>query len=147
MVRRSMQPSARRWLASAIAALALLLGGCAQDLLPASTPHRASDEEINVYPASYNPEILGAMHAYLNNPAGLRDAGISEPALKPVSGATRYVVCVRFNAKTKSGTYAGVKEIAAIFIAGRFDRFVDTPRETCAETTYKPFPELQKLSN
>jgi len=126
---------------------AVALGGCANDLLPAAGgPPRAGDDEINVNPANYRPEILGAMHAYLNDPTGIRDAGIAEPALKSVGGNTRYVVCVRFNGKKTGNVYAGVKEIAAVFVAGRFDRFVDQAKEPCAEAAYKPFPELQKLA-
>ena len=65
------------------------------------------------------------MHAYLNDPTGIRDAGISEPAIKPVGGIQRYVVCVRFNGKKRGNEYAGVKEVAAVFLVGRFDRFVE----------------------
>ena len=42
-------------------------------------------------------------------------------------------------------SWRGVKEIAAVFLTGRFDRFVETAREQCAEATYAPFPELEKL--
>ena len=41
------------------------------------------------------------MHAYLNDPTGIRDAGISDPALKSVGNLQRYVVCLRFNAKKR----------------------------------------------
>ncbi len=126
--------------------LALLCGGCAQELLPSGGPPHASEEEINIYPANYKPDILGAMHAYLNDPTGVREAGIAEPAVKSVGGNNRYVVCVRFNGKKTGNAYAGVKEIAAVFMAGRFDRFVDQAKEQCAGATYAPFPELQKLT-
>ncbi len=43
--------------------------------------------ELNEYPANYKSEILSAMHAYLNDPTGIRDAAISEPALKPTVAA------------------------------------------------------------
>jgi hypothetical protein len=145
MRQREGRRSCRRSLGAALAA-ALLLAGCSNDLLPSGGPPRAADDEINTYPANYRPEILGAMHAYLNDPTGIRDAGIADPALKSVGGNTRYVVCVRFNGKKAGNAYAGVKEIAAVFLVGRFDRFVDQAKEQCAETTYKPFPELQKLA-
>ena len=135
----------RRSVAAALAA-ALLLGGCSNDLLPTGGPPRASDDEINVVPANYKPEILGAMHAYLNDPTGIRDTGIADPALKSIGGNIRYVVCVRFNGKKVGNAYAGAKEIAAVFVAGRFDRFVDQAKEQCADAVYKPFPELQKLA-
>jgi hypothetical protein len=39
-----------------------------------------------------------------------------------------------------------VKEVAAVFVYGRFDRFVDTAHEACADAAYAPFPELGKLT-
>jgi hypothetical protein len=146
-----------------------LLGGCShgQGLSPTGGGG-ADDEDINVRPTNYKSDILGAMHAYLNDPTGVREAGIGEPALKEVGGSKRYVVCVRFNAKKPRGDYAGPKEIAAVFVAGRFDRFVDAPspresanapargsegphgneppRGPCVDATYAAFPELEKLS-
>ena len=86
------------------------------------------------------------MHAYFNDPTGIRDAEISEPALRSINNTTRYVVCLRFNAKKHGGGYAGVKDIAAVFMVGRFDHFVEKPQEACAGMAYAPFPELQKLS-
>jgi len=55
------------------------------------------------------------------------------------------VVCLRFNGKQNGNTYAGVREIAAIFLAGHLDRFLETAHEQCAEAIYAPFPELGKL--
>jgi hypothetical protein len=119
------------------------------------------DDGLNERPVNYKPDILAAMHAYLNDPTGVRDAGIAEPALKPINNIKRYVVCVRFNAKKARNEYAGVREVAGVFVAGRFDRFVEMPRETaneqgqaqeqararapCAEAVYAAFPELEKL--
>jgi hypothetical protein len=122
---------------SLLIVMALALGGCG---------HNASDSDsgINEYPANYKSDILAAMHAYLNDPTGIRDASISEPALK--SSLSRYVVCLRFTAKKNAREYAAPKEIAAIFLAGRFDRFIDTPKDECAGVTYTAFPELQKLT-
>jgi hypothetical protein len=59
------------------------------------------------------------------------------------------VACLRFNAKRTATVYAGTKEIAAVFLAGRFDQFVDSAKEEqelCANAAYTPFPELQTLS-
>ena len=122
----------------------------------------AEDDGLNDRPVNYKPDILSAMHAYLNDPTGVRDAGIAEPALKSINNTKRYVVCVRFNAKKGRNEYAGVKEVAGVFVAGRFDRFVEMPRETpgdqgqaqeqararapCADAVYAAFPELEKLS-
>jgi hypothetical protein len=132
--------------------LALMLGGCAHGSgFGDATP--ANDPDINVLPANYKPEIVAAMHAYLSDPTGIRDAGIAEPALKTVGGNLRYVVCLRFNAKKRGAEYAGTKELSAVFVAGRFDRFAEIPkgehadeRDRCAGAAYASFPELEKLS-
>jgi hypothetical protein len=102
---------------------------------------------IHAFPDNYKSEILAAMHAYLNDPSGIRDAAISEPMLKEVGNGTgtRYVVCVRFDGKRDNGSYAGLKQIEAVFLAGRFDNFVDAPREPCQAATYSAFPELEQL--
>jgi hypothetical protein len=104
-----------------------------------------ADSDINVYPANYKSDIISAMHAYLNNPTGIRDAAISEPALKNSGNVTRYVACLRFTPKKNASEYAAPREIAAVFMAGRFDRFEDMPKEECSGVTYAAFPELQKL--
>ena len=72
---------------------------------------------IHAFPDHYKADILAAMHAYLNDPSGIRDASISEPMLKSISSGTRYVVCLRFNGKQNNGAYGGVKQIAAVFLA------------------------------
>ena len=101
---------------------------------------------LNAYPANYKSDILAAMHAYLDNPTGIRDAAIGEPTLKSKGGTTRYVVCVKFTAKkSRSNDYAAPKEIAAEFMVGRFDQFIENIKDLCAGTTYAPFPELQSL--
>jgi hypothetical protein len=125
-----------------VAGLSLVLGACAHNAPSAE----AVNSELNTPPTDYRSEIIGAMHAYLNDPTGIRDAGIAEPALKTIGNSTRYVVCVRLNAKKRGGGYAGVKDMAAVFMVGRFDHFVEKAQEPCAGATYAPFPELQKLS-
>jgi hypothetical protein len=144
-LRRSMRGEARWRRAGLILGPALLLAACAHGMHGSDTPS-AEEEEINTPPANYKADILGAMHAYLNDPTGIRDAGITEPAIKPVEKNRRYVVCVRFNAKKPGKDYGGTKEIAAVFMVGRFDRFVEKAKEECADVTYAPFPELEKLS-
>ncbi len=118
-----------------------LLGACGHQQLGAD-----SDNGANTYPSNYKSDILAAMHAYLNNPTGIRDAALSEPALKTVGGTTRYMACLKFNGKKNGGNdYAGVREIVAVFLAGRFDQFIEIPKDLCAGVTYVPYPELQKL--
>lgn len=129
-------------------AATLLLAGCAGSHL-GSGGQASSDEGLHAYPESYKSEILAAMHAYLNDPTGIRDAAIAQPMLKRTANGTRYVVCLRFNGKEDNGMYAGDKQIAAEFLAGRFDDFLDTAasREPCAGVTYAPFPELEQLKH
>jgi hypothetical protein len=127
-------------IAVTLLAITFLLGACAHE--------RTEDADINAYPTNYRSDILAAMHAYLNDPTGIRDAAVAVPVLKPASTSlpARYMVCVRYNAKKNATDYAGVKDVAAVFLAGRFDQFVETPKELCAEATYTPFPELEKLA-
>ena len=134
------QIGVRRRFVGLLFGVMFVLNACAHE-------HRAADEsEINVYPATYRSEILAGMHAYLNDPTGIRESGVSEPVIKSVGSDNRYLVCVRFNGKRRGNEYAGVREIGAVFVAGRFDRFVETVREQCAGVAYAPFPELGKLS-
>jgi hypothetical protein len=124
--------------------VAALLGACAHH-----QPVTEGDATVNTYPANYKSDILGAMHAYLDDPTGIRDAAISDPAIKTVGNTTRYTACLKFNAKRDGGKdYVGSKEIVAVFQVGRFDRFLEMAKDTkdiCAGVTYAPFPELQKL--
>jgi hypothetical protein len=131
-----------RWrLAGLLVGATLVLGACAH-----GRSSDAADDDLNLVPTSYKADILAGMHAYLNDPTGIRDAGIAEPALKAIGGNKRYVVCLRFNAKQHGNTYAGTREVAAVFVSGRFDRFVEMAHEQCDDASYAPFPELGKLS-
>src|SRR3974377_1291999 len=80
----------------------LALGACGHDIVPGG-------DEINVYPRNYKSDILAAMHAYLNNPTGIRDAAISEPALKSSGTVNRYVACLRFTPKKNVSEYGGAR--------------------------------------
>jgi hypothetical protein len=130
----------------AVVAASLLLSACAGHLFH-SESDRAADSDINAYPANYKSDILAAMHAYLNDPTGIHNAAVSAPMLKSVSGPTHYIVCLQFNAKTDNGANSGPKQVAAVFLAGRFDNFIEQPAATkaCAEAAYEPFPELENL--
>lgn len=140
-----MNRNGARWRRAALfTAAALLLGACARGGMHFGHEGGA-DEGVHAYPTNYKAEILAAMHAYLNDPSGIRDASIAEPMLKPVGNGTRYVVCMRFNGKRDDGSYAGIKQVEAVFLAGRFDDFVDSPREPCLTVAYAPFPELEQI--
>jgi hypothetical protein len=44
------------------------------------------------------------------------------------------------------GEYAGLKQYAAIFVAGRLDQMVEAKPEECAKAEYEPFPEAERLT-
>jgi len=101
--------------------------------------------EVNVPPANYRAMLLEFLRNNLADPVGVRDAYISEPALKPVGADSRYVVCVRFNAKDEYGQYRGSKDRVAIFFAGKLNQFVPATSEQCGNAAYQRFPELEAL--
>jgi hypothetical protein len=101
--------------------------------------------EENRLPTDYKPRILEEVHRDLDDPTEIRNAAIAEPALKPVGGVTRYVVCVRFEPKDASGRYAGTREMAAVYHDGKMTQLVGATREQCGGAVYQPFPELQRL--
>ena len=57
--------------------------------------------------------------------------------MSSASGSTR---------RKSGGDYAGSRDIAAVFLAGHFDQFLEASREPCAAANYAPFPELEKLA-
>ena len=101
--------------------------------------------EDNIYPADYKSEILDQLHGQLYDPTNIRDAYIAEPAVKTYLTTPRYIACIRFNAKDRSAQYAGSKDMAAFFFAGKITQIVDASHELCGNAPYQPFPELQKL--
>ena len=124
-------------LVAPIALLAVALCGCAGN--------GAQKPEANVYPTNYRPEVVSLLRRKLDDPYGIREASIAEPVLKSVpSGSSRYIACIRFNAKGKDGQYQGAKEFAAYFFDGEITQVVDANREQCGNAAYQPFPELEK---
>src|SRR5438046_131819 len=82
-------------------ALSLALAGCNSDWLG------ARDRTINAYRTppgpNYKADIVAFMRTYLNDPTGVRDAFISEPALRPLESVDRYSVCLRYTARKGYG--------------------------------------------
>jgi hypothetical protein len=124
---------------------AAVLAGILAVVLCACAEHAEPKVEENVVPTDYKAEILKQMRFHVDDPEGIRDAFIAEPALRPYGTVSRYIVCVRFNARNNEGRYLGSKDMAAFYYAGRITRIVDADRELCANSAYQPFPELQKL--
>ena len=127
--------------------LMLALAACGKTVDELSLDqHRADWAAANVYPTNYRAELIAYLRTYLNDPTGIREAAISEPALKPAGFGDRYVACVRFNPKRAGGGYAGAKDHLAIYAGGKLDRFVDAAGENCKDAAYAPFPELERLT-
>lgn len=125
---------------------ALCLASCASggDDSISYAVNRGSENQP--YPANYRADLLAFLKTYLNDPRGVREAGIAEPALRTIRGRQRYVACVRFNTREAGGSYGGVKERAVLYIDGRLDRMIEDPGETCAGASYAAFPEMEKLT-
>jgi hypothetical protein len=136
-----------------VAMVVLQFNTCSQ--YDAYREYVASNQRSNtVPPQNYKTEILSLMRTYLNDPTQVRDASISEPVIKPVDGADRYIVCLRYNAKKSDGKYAGSKDTIVTFRDGRLNRLIDARdprearevREQCKDVPMQPFAELQQLT-
>lgn len=129
------------WPALAPSLFALMLGACS-GFGGSSTP---APTEANTMPKNYRQEIADFMRLTLENPVKIKDAFISEPALKPVGGMTHYVSCVRFNPRNAEGQYQGNIERMALFLGGRLNQFLPAERDVCAGVAYQRFPEAEIL--
>ena len=133
-------------LAAAVVVLACAVSGCTygdREHLSYAANETAADQ---TYPDNYRPELLAFMKTYLNDPRGVREAAITSPEQRPVGGRQRYVVCARYNARESDGGYPGVKDRAVLYVGGRLDRVIEDGGEICSKASYKPFPEMEKLT-
>ena len=134
--------------------LAVALAGCGSGRL-----REERETRINVYPDNYRTDLLAALHTYVSDPTHIRDAYVSDPAIRPIGAQNRYAACVRFNARNSDGHYTGSKDVLAVFVAGRFDQFIDSSlgpagqssqaspvKELCSQAEYKRFPELEAMA-
>lgn len=136
--------------------LAMALAGCAS-----GRSRELREARNNIYPDNYRADILAGLHSYLSDPTHIRDAYISDPSLQPIGRLNRYAACVRFDARNSDGRYVGSRDVLAVFVAGRFDQFVDDStqlgpanqanpttivKELCGAAEYKRFPELEAAS-
>ena len=135
--------------------MTLVAGGCSTDVGPSRAELKAQWDAQNVYPQNYKNDLLAFLRTYLNDPTHIREAGVSQPALKSVGPGERYVACVRYNARTSGGQYAGVHDSAVVFVSGKLDRFLDGGKHLeggravkafCKDVAYAPFPELERLT-
>ena len=132
--------------------MVLALAACA------SGPSReAREARVNVFPDHYKADLAAAVRTYVADPTKIRDAYVSDPGIRAIGPQNRYAACVRFNAKNSDGRYLGSRDLMAIFVAGRFDQFVDPSlpgsqsavatqvKEQCGQADYNRFPELEAL--
>lgn len=131
--------------------LLLLLGGCfgtGSDEAVVFSRSRYGETAAQPFPANYKGELLAFMRTYLNDPTNVREAQISEPVQRDVAGGRRYYLCVRYDARDSSGQYTGLKERAAFYLDGRFDRLVERAQSFCPAPaqSYAAFPELERLT-
>ncbi len=101
--------------------------------------------EENVYPVDYQAKIKDWLRLQVADPKSIRDAYIAEPALKARGAVTRYIVCLKYDAKNESGQYQGNKEFAAFYYAGEITQIAEATREMCENALYRPYPEIEKM--
>ncbi len=83
-----------------LGALAAALGGCSSEW----SQQRSRAREANLAPpVSYKSDIVAFMHTYLNDPTGVHDAFVSEPATRTLENVERTKVCLRNNARKSYG--------------------------------------------
>ncbi len=127
------------------AVAAFLLGACSSSPLSFGRNEPPPVDE-NAFPSNYRAAVLKIVtNSQAYDPTNIREAAISEPALKSVGGTPRYVACVRFNARNMNRQYAGLTEYAAYFFGGDLNQFVKSTGDVCAGAAYAPFPELEKI--
>ena len=122
----------------AVALLAITLCAC-------SSFGEKKQIEENVYPADYKVRIREWLALQVADPKSIRDAYIAEPALKARGAVTRYIVCLKYDAKGENGQYQGNKEFAAFYYAGQITQIAEATRETCENALYRPYPEIEKM--
>jgi hypothetical protein len=124
----------------AVGASVLALCGC-----NSFVPEKETPVVENLYPKGFKAAILDRLRAQLPDPKGIHDAVLAEPALKPRDQITRYIACIRFDAKDDRGKYQGNKEYAAFFYNGDLTQIVAVTDDVCKQAAYQPFPELERL--
>lgn len=124
-------------------ALAACAGGGEERYFPGS---RLGPGVAQPFPANYRADLIAFMRTYVNDPTGIRDAAITGPFQKDISGLRRYLVCVRYSARDFNGRQTPVSDRAALFLDGRFDQILDRPGDTCAGQAFAAFSELERLA-
>jgi hypothetical protein len=130
---------------AAVVGIALAVVGCA-GVSDEPLPYMASSGmAVQPYPSNYRADLTAFMRTYLNDPGAVRDAIIAEPLQRSIGGRQRYIACVRYTA-TGKGDGNAQNDRAALFLDGRLERLIEKAKDLCANATYVPFPEMEKLS-
>jgi len=129
----------------AVLLLPLVLAACQTDEGGSSSSLLPTDDKPQSMPSNYRAEILAFMRTYLNNPVGVREAGLAEPVQRTVGGRVRYVGCVHYAERQSDGTYREPRDRAILFVNGRLDRVLPSGGDECAGVVYAPFPDLEKM--
>ena len=129
----------RRLALATLMAAAVALGACSamEGKGPAVDP--------NIFPSDWQNEIINTLTGSLDDPNAIRQASVTEPALKAAGTEQRYVVCTRFDARDINGQYTGAQERIAYFYAGHLNQMVRANSGQCAGAPYRPWPELEKF--
>ena len=135
-----------------LAGLAAGLGGCSgyktDNMLDYITPGKVPVTPPVVtdrYPDSYRTDIANFMRTWLENPGKVKDAFVSQPVLKPMSGTPLYVSCVRYNSRTNGVQYIGERTNVVVFLDGKVGQFLPGDPQVCAGLSYQRYPELEQL--
>jgi len=134
---------------AAMLLLSIPLAGCLTSDEGGGGPTTFTDDRgvaNQPFPDRYREQIVAFMRTYLNNPVGVREAVIADPAQRTVGGRLRYVVCLRYSAKDTDGNYRPARERGVVFVDGRLDRILDNAPEPCAGASYAAFPDLEKMA-
>jgi anti-sigma factor RsiW len=117
------------------AALALTLAGCSG--LPGFGRSQEAPVDPKAYPANYKTDLLAYLQTHASQIEGVRNAGLSAPALAQLSGTeSRYTVCLRMEGAD------GRKDKMIVYFGGVIIQYVDATGAPCATAAYEPFPEL-----
>ena len=127
------------------AARLCLLSALAACLVACSSDKKQAEENPNVFPADYKNEILNTLTNTLDNPTNVRDAFISEPAIRAADKDERYIICMKFDARDAANRYTGSKDHIGYFYGGHLNQLVEATNGQCRNAAYKPFPELEHL--
>ena len=146
LVCRRAGPVGRLAIRAAVLLLPLLLAACFGDGDRPSLMDGAGSAGPQPFPDNFRSDALALMRSYLNNPVGVRDAGMAEPVQRQVGGRPFYVSCLHFTPAETDGSYRAMRERAIVYVNGRADRVVDRAAELCAGAVYAPFPELEKMT-